>query len=85
MRCWQAGPCRTGSRRCSIDDGTQRVRDNDGMNDAEYMGLALKEAQAARAAGDPTWVHSRLRLRAVRNQIVSGRPVVCEQYRPRGS
>lgn len=52
MRCWQAGPCRTGSRRCSIDDGTQRVRDNDGMNDAEYMGLALKEAQAARAAGE---------------------------------
>ena len=39
----------------------------------------------ARAAGDPTWVHSRLRPRAVRNQIVSGRPVVCEQYRPRGS
>lgn len=36
-----------------LSDGiTNGVRDNAPMNDADYMGLALKEAKAARAAGE---------------------------------
>lgn len=52
MKCWAAGCCRTGSRRCSTEDAAVRVRDNGGMNDADYMGLALQEARAADAAGE---------------------------------
>ena len=51
-KCWRAGPCRTDNLRCSPDVLASRVRDNVAMNDADYMGLALQEAQAAHAAGE---------------------------------